>query len=70
MKALTLKSFGLQADTSSSSTQICVEIFDKADGDRHARRAMALIELPGLRGPVNSRSLRPYRLGPISPKRC
>jgi hypothetical protein len=47
MKALTLTSFGLQADASRSSTQICVEIFGKADGDRHAGRAMALIELLG-----------------------
>jgi hypothetical protein len=52
MKTLTLKSFELQADASRSSTQTCVEIFDKAGGDRHAGRAMALIELPGLRGPV------------------
>jgi len=52
MKALTLKSFGLQADASRSSTQTCVEIFDKAGGDRHAGRTMALIELPGLRGPA------------------
>jgi hypothetical protein len=52
MKALTLKSFGLQADASRPSTQVCVEIFDKGDGERHAGRAMALIELPGLRGPA------------------
>jgi hypothetical protein len=42
MKALTLKSFRLQADASRSSAQVCVEIFDRADGDRHAGRAMAL----------------------------
>ena len=52
MKALTLKVLGLQADASRPSTQVCVEIFDKGDGDRHAGRAMALIELSGLRGPA------------------
>jgi len=31
---------------------------------------MALIELLGPTETSNSRSLRPYRLGPISPKRC
>jgi len=39
---LTLKSFGLQVDASRSSTQICVEIFDKAGSDGHAGRAIAL----------------------------
>jgi len=32
-KAFTLAFFGLQADASRSSTQICVEIFDRAGSD-------------------------------------
>jgi len=42
-----------------SSTQVCVEIFDKYDCDRHAGRAMALIELPELYD-VMEMKIRPF----------
>jgi len=61
MKAFTLAFFGLQADAARSSTQICVEIFDKGDGDRHAGRAMVRQAARPTR-PSSFRSLRPYQL--------
>jgi len=68
MNTFTLKVLGLQADASRPSTQVCVEIFDKGDGDRHAGEGYGSDRAARPTRPSNSRSLRPHRLGPMGPK--